>query len=412
VEILEDQQDGSDFRLPIEEARDRFERPLPTLGRIETLPSSVAGRRLEQREDCRQRRLQAAIQSEQPARDLLLNVARSVVVADPKIGAHHIDDGPMTRCRSVGGYARQEHEPAIDAIRMRQLEHETRLADSRLAHDAKDLRLACLSAGHPLVNRPEFARSAHKGAQRPPDGFEHPSTPSHDASDSGRAARHGFESEISVEESRSTLVHDDFVRRRVLKEIADDSRRVAARSSLQPGDDARTRDEVGAHVDGEPRVLLVLGSQQRLQHRFGGQHGATRSIFHGLDPEHRHQFRWRELLDSGAEARERFDKVGHDRSEVERGIAARHGNRHTEHGYQPFLPADRLRHGRRRRWQHADYGWSISVLDDRAIASGDSVLAEAISQGIPVHPELSGGTRDVPPRGVERRNQTLALFSA
>ena len=87
VEILENDQKGLDLRLAQQEARDRVERPLAALRRVETLPPGILDRQLEEGEQGRERGLQRTIQGEDLPGDLLADVPLRVPIPDPEVAS-------------------------------------------------------------------------------------------------------------------------------------------------------------------------------------------------------------------------------------------------------------------------------------------------------------------------------------
>ena len=218
----------------------------------------------------------------------------------------------------MGHSARLEHEAAFDALRVGQLEDEARLADPGFADEADDLRFAGLSARQPLEQCVEVARAAHEAAQRPSADLESWPLASHDASQGAGATADGFHREVAFEEARGSGVHDDLIRPRLLEEGAHDVRGPTAGMGVHPGDGAGAGDQVRADMDREAAVPVALESAERLEHGVRGQHSPARRVLHGVDPEHGHQLRWRELFDPGAEAHELLDQLRHHRRRLER----------------------------------------------------------------------------------------------
>ena len=75
VEILEDHQERLDLGLAQEQPLDRVQRPLPALGRVEGLPLGIIDGHVQEGEERRERRLQGAVQREEPSRHLLPDLA-------------------------------------------------------------------------------------------------------------------------------------------------------------------------------------------------------------------------------------------------------------------------------------------------------------------------------------------------
>src|SRR5207253_10296499 len=91
VKILADQQDGLLAGFTQEESFCCIERTPAPLGRIERLPLDSVDRYVEQGEQCRQRRPEGIVESEQLTRHLFTNLPTVVAVVNLEIRSQHID---------------------------------------------------------------------------------------------------------------------------------------------------------------------------------------------------------------------------------------------------------------------------------------------------------------------------------
>ena len=142
VEILEDHQERLDLAFPEEQSLDRLERPLPALGRVEGVPRGVVDGDIQQRQERRQERLQRAVQRQELAGHSLADRPRVVALLDPAIRLQQVDDGQVRRGLPVGDRAALEHQPAVGAVRPRELPDEPRLPHAGLAHHGDRLPVA------------------------------------------------------------------------------------------------------------------------------------------------------------------------------------------------------------------------------------------------------------------------------
>ena len=142
VEVLEDQQERLDLALAEQEALDRVERPLAPLRRVERLPLR---RRRPARPAARGAPagwLKRAVQRQELPRHLLAHRPRVVPVLDPEVALEQIDHRQIGRRLPVGDRAglRATSQPC-DAMGVRDLPHQSRLPDARLADDGDHLAM-------------------------------------------------------------------------------------------------------------------------------------------------------------------------------------------------------------------------------------------------------------------------------
>src|SRR4029450_11974110 len=107
-------------------------------------PGRVLYRNLEQREQGRERRLERAVEREDPADHLLPDSPRVVARTDLEVGLEQIDDGQVRGGLAVGDTAALEKAPALHAMRVHELPVEARLADAGLAQHRDHLPVSAL----------------------------------------------------------------------------------------------------------------------------------------------------------------------------------------------------------------------------------------------------------------------------
>src|SRR4029453_15089597 len=157
VEVLEDDEERLDLSLAEKETFDCIERPLPTLGRIETLPCAITARDVEQREKRRKRRLQRPIQGHGLPEDLLSDIPVRILLSDAEVVLEELDDGEIAVRLAVGDRSGLENQPAVDTMGMRELEDDPGFAHARLTHDRGHLTSA---VARPFDGSPELLHFA------------------------------------------------------------------------------------------------------------------------------------------------------------------------------------------------------------------------------------------------------------
>ena len=132
MEVFEHEQERLDPRLAHERAPGRLERRLPPLRGIEALPSRIVHGHVEQREQRRQRGLERAVERHDLAEHLLADVPMRIALTDPEVRPEEIDDGQVAGRLAIGDGAGLEDQPAVDTVRMSELEHQPRFPDAGL----------------------------------------------------------------------------------------------------------------------------------------------------------------------------------------------------------------------------------------------------------------------------------------
>ena len=150
----------------------------PVLGGIERLPGLIVHGDVEQGEEGRKQRLQALVQGQQLAGDLLANLPGVVAALDAEVGLEQVDDRQIGRRLAVGHRTAFQDQPALGSVGMGELVEQARLADTGLADHGDDLAVA---AAGPV--------------ERPPQGLDFglaPDEPAEPARQGGLEARpHG-----------------------------------------------------------------------------------------------------------------------------------------------------------------------------------------------------------------------------
>jgi hypothetical protein len=142
VEVLEDDQEGLILSLAQEQVLDRIQGPLPPLRRVKRLPLGILDGGVEKGQERREDQFERAVQGQQPPGHLLSDVPIRVAVGDPEIALEQIDDGQVAGGLAVGDGTGLEHEPALDAMGVGELEDQPRLPDAGLPHNGRDLPAA------------------------------------------------------------------------------------------------------------------------------------------------------------------------------------------------------------------------------------------------------------------------------
>ena len=90
---------------------------------------------------------------------------RRVAIADAEIAAEQLDHGPVARGLAVGHRSCLEDQPLLDAVRVRQLEGEARLAHAGLAHDGGHLSAAVFDLLDRAVELRDLGIAAHEARE-------------------------------------------------------------------------------------------------------------------------------------------------------------------------------------------------------------------------------------------------------
>jgi len=91
MEILEDQEEGLLSRFPQQQPLHRVVRELATVAGLETVPSGIVVRHVEQSQQRRRCRLQCAVEGEQFARHLLTDLSEAVPALDLEVALEEVD---------------------------------------------------------------------------------------------------------------------------------------------------------------------------------------------------------------------------------------------------------------------------------------------------------------------------------
>src|SRR3989442_411316 len=143
VEIFDDDDDRLAAALLQEQQPQRFQRPLPLLGRIEFPPLPVVGRHIQEREEGGKRRCLRSLERQHLLRYPLPDFARVVARLDMEVRLQQVDDREIGRRLPVGGRAADKDQRVPEAVRCDELPEETRLADAGLAYHRHDLTGIC-----------------------------------------------------------------------------------------------------------------------------------------------------------------------------------------------------------------------------------------------------------------------------
>ena len=165
VQIFEHHGKRLALALAHEQRLDAVERAPAPLGRVERLPRRVLDRQIEQREQCRQDRLQRLVQHQHLA-EHLLGAAPSIVGGrQGEIALEQIDDrrpGARPARRHRGAL---QHQPGAHPTGARELVEQPRLADARIADEGDDLAVAGSGQLTRPIERRQFARPADERRQ-------------------------------------------------------------------------------------------------------------------------------------------------------------------------------------------------------------------------------------------------------
>ena len=142
VEILEKEEQRLDQTLPEQQPSDRVQSSLSALRRVEGRPRGVLDGDVQQRQQRCQQWLQRPVQHQEFARHAFPDLSRFVALLDPAIPLEQLDDGQVRRGLPVGDRAALEHQPALGAVRPRELPGEPRFPHPGLAHHRDRLPVA------------------------------------------------------------------------------------------------------------------------------------------------------------------------------------------------------------------------------------------------------------------------------
>ena len=169
MQILDYQQHRLHLALPQQQPLQRLQGLPPTLRGIEPRPLRVLDRYVEKREEYGQRGLQRAVQRQELAGHLLAHLAAVVTGLDGEVAAQELDDGKVRRGLPVRHRGGLEHQPPLTPMRVGELPHQPRLADSWLAYDRDELAVALARSPQRLPQQLDLRVAAHK-AREPPRG--------------------------------------------------------------------------------------------------------------------------------------------------------------------------------------------------------------------------------------------------
>jgi hypothetical protein len=167
VQVLEDDDQGLDLALAQEQALDRVEGLVAPLERIEGLPGRLFHWHVEECEERRYGGSERRSERQGLAGDLLADLSRVVAAVNLEVAAEQLDHGKIRGGLAVGDGGRLHHQPAVHAVRVKELPKETRLAHARLP-DHRD-HLAVPPAG-PVEGAPKLLQlhGAADEAREPP----------------------------------------------------------------------------------------------------------------------------------------------------------------------------------------------------------------------------------------------------
>jgi hypothetical protein len=165
VEILEEHKQRLDLAFPEQQPFDGLQDPLPALGRVEGGPCIVVDRDIQQRQQRCQQWLQRAVQRQQLARHAFADFPLAVAVLDLEIRIQELDDGQVRCGSAIGDRAAFEDQPAVGAVRLRELPEQPRFPHPGLAHDGDGLPVPGDSALERLCQLLQLTRAPDKAGQ-------------------------------------------------------------------------------------------------------------------------------------------------------------------------------------------------------------------------------------------------------
>ena len=125
MKVLDDEKDRLEVRFRKEHPLDGVEGALAPFHGVGPLPRNVVHRNVEEREECRQVRLEPAVQRQDLAHDPFTHATRVVAVLDAKVRPEQVDDRQVGRCLPIGDGSALDDEPAPSAVRVRELVEES-----------------------------------------------------------------------------------------------------------------------------------------------------------------------------------------------------------------------------------------------------------------------------------------------
>ena len=299
----------------------------------------------------------AGSSASEPPPHLLANRWRVVAVLDVEVSLEELDHGLIRRRLAIRERARVQDEPALAAMRLRDLPDEPRLADARLPDDGHDLAVAGRGPGQDVAHcsssdsRPTSGR--HGAARRQARALEPLEPVGRSARSLGGADRHQLEP--SLEGPGGGGAHrGSCPARRPLTKVSSTAyaRHVAATSITRASPVCPTRPRLAwiairmpTRSDiGEPRALGGL------PHRDRGVGRPPRGVLDRLEPEGRDHPQRAQRLDAAAEALRLLDEHLEGRGDLgpERHRPRRHEGGPQERELAPF-PGRRAPHRSRAR---------------------------------------------------------------
>ena len=100
-------------RLPQQQMTDCVEHAPPALDGVELLPSRFLDRRIEQRQQGRQNRLQRWVEGGQPCGDFIADQLKAVLLADLEIALQQIDHRQVAHGLAVRHRPTLQHQPVL-----------------------------------------------------------------------------------------------------------------------------------------------------------------------------------------------------------------------------------------------------------------------------------------------------------
>ena len=151
----------------------RFENLLPLTLRVEMFEGLVRAGKAEQLVKKRKDPLEGWFQQPEVLAELLLDLERVVALLDLEVRPQNFKDRPVRRLPAVGHTVPFEPGHTLSFQRLAKLVQQTRLADSRVSHDADDLAAARLGTRQAVVEQTQLQVSTHKFCESPLDAHLH-----------------------------------------------------------------------------------------------------------------------------------------------------------------------------------------------------------------------------------------------